>query len=92
MIKMSYQEAIKIQTAQIAYYRQSLGRKGILKIRHNTKPCPIDIHPEEPISIITINRLVPRGGSFESLIRHSPMEYDNLNCSWHDAIRRGLIP
>jgi len=92
MFKMSYQEAIKIQTAQIAYYRQSLGRKGILKIRHNTKPCPTNIHPEEPVSVTTINELVPRGGSFESLIRHRPIEYDNLSTSWHSAIRRNLIP
>jgi len=92
MILLSYQEAIKIQTAQIAYYRQIVGREGILKIRQNTKPCPPDIHPEHPVSIFIINELVPRGGAFERLIRHKPREYDNLRGSWHNAIIKNLVP
>ena len=90
MFLLSYQEAIKIQTAQIAYYRRVVGRKGILSIRRNTKTCPADIHPDEEISVSIINRLVPRGAAFEYEIRHRPSEPDFTASAWHDAIRRGL--
>ena len=91
MFKLSYQEAIKIQTAQIAYYRQHVGRKGILSIRHNTKPCPANIHPETPVSVFIINGLVPRGAAFENQWRHRPFEVDRLSGAWHNAIKRGFF-
>jgi len=67
---MTYNEALRIQRAQLYFYRKHIGRWGIRVIRHNTSPCPKGIHPEEPISVIDINELVPRGGAFEKLINY----------------------
>jgi hypothetical protein len=81
----------------MAYYRQTIGLKGVRAIRKATKPCPVDVHPDEPISTSRINGLVPRGGSFESLFiprnkkRITWEGYDNTSSAWHDAIRKGLV-
>jgi hypothetical protein len=90
MFKMTFNEAMTIQRAQMVYYRQSIGRKGIKAIRRRTH-CPADLDPNEPISCSDMFHLVPRGGAFEGLIRHRPQEYDNTSHALHDAIRRGLF-
>jgi hypothetical protein len=81
----------------MAYYRQLIGLSGVRKIKKDTKPCPAHIHPDEKISVIEINRLIPRGANFEYIFipRHkrrlSFNEHDNTSPAMHDAIRRGLI-
>ena len=87
---MTFNEALLIQRAQMAYYRNSIGRKGCKKIIADTI-YPIDIEPDKSMFIGDINGLVPRGGSFESLIFYRPKEYDTTKAAWHDAIRKGLI-
>lgn len=67
MFRMSYQEALDIQWKQIAFYRSVIGRRGVKMLRAATKPCPPGIHPLEDISVIEINKLVPRGGAFENI-------------------------
>jgi hypothetical protein len=89
-MKMTYNEAMNIQQAQAVYYRQSIGRAGIKAIKARTF-CPADLNPNEPIFIGTINGLVPRGGCFETYIRHIPVEYDGTKHAWHDAMRAGKI-
>lgn len=90
LIKLSYNEAMTIQRAQMIWYRQMIGRNGIKAIRAKTKPCPLDKHPDEPLSIFEINRLVPRGADFERYIKNRPKEIDQTRISWHNAIRRGI--
>ena len=89
MIKMTFNEALRIQRAQMAYYRQSIGRKGVKAIKAKTI-YPVDIRPDEPMDVIDINKLVPRGGAFESLLFYRPKEYCPVKHAWHDAIRRGF--
>ena len=89
MLKMTYNEAIVIQRAQMAFYRQSIGRPGCKAIRKATK-CPSDLNPNKPMFVIDINKLVPRGGDFEVLIRRRGPD-DPTNYDWHNAIRRGLF-
>jgi hypothetical protein len=69
IFEISYNEALKIQRAQLAYYRQSLGLRGTRMIRHATRPCPANLHPDEETSIFEINGLIPRGGSIEYIAR-----------------------
>jgi len=89
--ELSYTEAMTIQRSQIAFYRQSIGRRGIKKIRSLTKPCPPDIHPDTPQSIFKINDLIPRGSDIEALFRHMPAQQDPTKIAWHEAINRGLF-
>jgi hypothetical protein len=89
-IKLSYNKALLIQRAQIVYYRQSIGRQGVKKIRANTH-CPEDLNPNIPICVSEINKLVPRGGDFERLLRHRPSEYDHLALYYHNAIKKGFM-
>jgi len=97
---MTYNSAMLIQRAQLAYYRQVLGYTGYKYIRNKTLPCPATVHPDMPLDIFTINALVPRGGDIEHYIgqtacfrfrgrRMPPM--DPTNSAMHDAIRRGLL-
>jgi len=93
---LSYNKAMLIQRAQLAYYRQHLGRSGTLEIRKRTKPCPPDVHPDTLISIFLINKLVPRGGDIENIImkrykKNKNVCIDQNTIAWHDAIRRGLV-
>lgn len=97
---MTYNNAMCIQRAQLAYYRQLLGYKGYKYIRNKTLPCPANVHPDMPLDIFTINALVPRGGDIEHYIgstactrfrRHRMPSLDPLNGAMHDAIRRGLL-
>lgn len=90
---LSYQEAMKIQRAQMAWYRQRIGRKGIKWIKKMTMKCPAHYHPCQPLDIGIINVLVPRGGDFEYLFHMSKFNQDTdpLNASVHDAIRRELL-
>lgn len=89
MFTMTYNEAMLIQRAQMVWYRQAIGRKGIKAIRARTLPCPGN--PDKPMSICDINALVPRGGCFETYITHIPWTRDPTTLAWHDAIRRGLF-
>jgi hypothetical protein len=95
MFKMSYNEAMLIQRAQMVWYRQHIGLRGIRHIRKATKPCPPDVHPDKKISISGINSLVPRGGDFEYMIirrsKYKNKVLDKTTEAWHDAIRRGLL-
>ena len=68
--------------------RKAVGRSGIRAIREKTS-CPVDINPNEPLSIFIINKLVPRGSAFEALKR-GPAIYDKTSHALHDAIRKGL--
>jgi hypothetical protein len=87
--EMTYNEAMTIQRAQMAWYRRTIGRQGCKAIRQHTKPCPGN--PNKPMSIIEINGLVPRGGCFESYIKTYPKDIDPTRAAMHNAIRRGLI-
>jgi hypothetical protein len=90
MFEMTYNEAARIQRAQMVWYRQAIGRKGVQAIKRATT-CPPDLNPDEPISIFRINELVPRGGSFESLLTNRHPAADPTTMAWHDAITRGLV-
>jgi len=89
-MEMTYNEAMTIQRAQMAYYRNAIGRPGIKAIRSRTW-CPTWLNPNEPMSVIDINRYVPRGGSFERYITNHRYTTDGLNLAYSKAIRRGLI-
>jgi len=86
---MSYNEAMEIQTRQLAWYRHSIGRKGVKQIRHKTR-CPADLDPNKPIFIGIINELVPRGGYFEQ-IHFGKGTQDPNALSWYDAMKSGKI-
>ena len=91
-MKMTYNEAIKIQRAQIEWYRPWIGRAGIKAIRRETKPCPFN--PDAPIFVGDINSLVPRGGSFERYVkipRRNCGDKWEIRAAVHNAIKRGLI-
>jgi hypothetical protein len=85
MIKLSYSEAMQIQTRQLVWYRQAIGRKGIKAIRQATSACPDNIHPDKPISIFEINMLVPRGACFERHIFYWPSTQDPTRMDWYKA-------
>lgn len=89
MFKMTYNKAMVIQRAQMAFYRQAIGRSGCKAIRQATT-CPSDLNPNELMFVIDINKLVPRGRNFEALIRRRGPD-DPTNYDWHNAIRRGLF-
>ena len=89
MFLMTYNDAMTIQRAQMAWYRQAVGRSGIKAIRAATRPCPGN--PDEPMDICNINDLVPRGGCFERYIRGYPESSDPTRMAMYDAIRRGLL-
>ena len=94
MIKLSYNEALRIQRSQLAWYRRSIGLKGLRTIRKWTKPCLADIHPDDPISIFRINELIPRGGEIEQLIRlprYGKRCEDVTTMALSDAIRKGML-
>ena len=90
MITMTFNEALNIQRAQLVYYRQSIGRKGVKSIMSRTK-YPVDLQPDVPMPVRIINELVPRGADFEALLFHRPSEYCPVKHALHDAIRRGLF-
>lgn len=92
MFTMTYNEAMLIQRAQMCYNRQRIGRKGIKAIKAKTI-CPSDINPNEQMSVIEINKLVPRGGSFEAYFTDNMynFEHDRNNLAWHEAIKRGFV-
>jgi len=89
MFTMTFNEALRIQYAQMVFYRQSIGRKGIKAIKARTI-YPVDIEPDVPMKVSEINKLVPRGCEFEYLTSYRPSEYDATSYDWHNAIRRGL--
>lgn len=91
MFELSYNEAIVIQRAQLAWYRRSIGLSGVRQIRKWTLPCPEHLHPDTKIFVVTINELVPRGGDFELLKRKWPKDDDPTRMAYSDAIRRGLL-
>ena len=89
--KMTINEALTIQRAQLAWYRQAIGRAGVKAIRARTK-LP-NINPDKPMFIGDVNKYIPRGGSFEPDIRQKAFRSirDHEALSWHDGIRRGII-
>jgi len=68
-VTLSYNEAMKIQKDQFEYYSKNLSENGkqVLadELAADTKPCPDDSIPDEPMCIGDINNLVPRGCWFE---------------------------
>jgi hypothetical protein len=65
-MRMSYNEAVAIQARQLAYYSEISPASAPMlaeKVRSETLPCPFD--PDAEVSVIEINRLVPRGCDFE---------------------------
>jgi hypothetical protein len=100
MFEMSYNDAIRIQRSQMVWYRRMIGLRGTRNIRRMTKPCPPDIHPDMPISIFLINKLVPRGSNFESQFwckyhRKKGTEQtafdQEVEMAWSDGIKKGLL-
>ena len=89
MFKMTYNEAIVIQRAQMAFYRQGIGRAGCKAIRAQTS-CPTDLNPNELLDVVTINKYVPRGGDFERYLKRFGPD-DPTNYDMHNAIRRGIL-
>ena len=89
MFKMTYNEAIVIQRAQMAFYRQRIGRSGCKVIRKATKGNPT-LNPNEMINVWKINKLVPRGSDFEKLVKRFGPD-DPTNYDLHNAIKRGLL-
>jgi hypothetical protein len=89
MFKMTYNEAMIIQRAQMAYYRQRIGRAGVKAI-HKGTTCPEDLNPNELLNVSYINELVPRGADFENLFRWFGPS-DPTNYDMHNAIRRGIL-
>lgn len=90
MIAITYNEAKAIQERQLVYYRQRIGRVGLKAIRIRTL-CPVDMNPDEPLSIFIINKLVPRGTSIENLCRYRPDTSNDLGYYWHNAMENGKI-
>jgi hypothetical protein len=91
---MTYAQAINIQRAHLYWYRSKIGRKGVKQIRQRTLPCPADIHPDQQISVIDINKMVPRGGSIENLARPgAPWNPDNsdVQLALSDALKAGRM-
>ena len=94
MFLLSYNKALRIQRAQLVWYRHRLGWRGTRFIRQDTKPCPADIHPDTPVNVGIINKLVPRGGDIEyacALRRGRIGKQDPTADAWHEAIKRGLV-
>jgi hypothetical protein len=89
MFEMTYNQAKTIQDAQLVYYRQSIGRAGVKKIRSATF-CPSDLDPNKMERVSFINTLVPRGGAFEHLETYRPKNTNDAY-DWHNAIRNGKI-
>lgn len=89
MFKMTFREALLIQRAQMAYYRQAIGRRGVKAIQKATI-FPANLEPDTPMDVCKINTLVPRGGSFEQYISRIPTTSDPTRMAMHDAIRRGI--
>lgn len=96
MFIMTYNQAMLIQRAQLAYYRQIIGRQGVKQIRAMTI-CPLDINPNELLPVRIINQYVPRGGDFEALptykayMQGKRRYLDPLRHSLDKAIRAGKI-
>lgn len=65
-VKLSYNEALKKQKEQAEHYA-SIGfpKAAIDAVLKATKPLPAQYKPDEKISVIEINKLVPRGAEFE---------------------------
>jgi len=67
MIKMTYNEALKIQAEQLHFYCGGTSPEEEERIRKaigdKTLPCPFD--PDEPKPSWEINELVPRGADIE---------------------------
>lgn len=93
-MQMTYSQAIRIQRTHLYWYRSQIGRKGVKVIQQRTLPCPAEIHPDHPVSVIDINKLVPRGGSVENLIRSgAPAHPDNtdVRLALADAYKEGRM-
>ena len=88
-MKMTYRQALEIQERQLVWYRQAIGRQGVKAIRRQTKPCPGS--PDEPMDVVDINRLVPRGGSFEKHINKKVYNKDILTFSWYKAMENDKL-
>jgi len=88
---MTVNEALLIQRAQLAWYRQAIGRAGVKAIRARTK-LP-NVNPDVPIPVAKVNEYIPRGGCFEAYVRPRGFRgADGSNAlAWHNAIRRGLV-
>jgi len=86
---MTINHALRIQRAQMVWYRQSIGRAGVKAIRAATT-LP-NINADLPVPVFTVNKYIPRGGAFEKYLDDTrrPSQDPNTD-AWHDAIMRGL--
>ena len=94
MIKLSYNEAMRIQEKQLVFYRQAIGYRGLKELRAKTKPCPADLNPDTPISVSKINDMIPRGCAFEWIRdkrKRHPMTYDPIRYSFYEAMEKGKL-
>ena len=76
----------------MSWYRHCIGRAGVKATRAATRPYLGDV--DEMISVIEINKLVPRGVYFESLISDRnkvARNNDPTRMAMYNAIRRGLV-
>ncbi|RJR07947.1 hypothetical protein C4588_06260 [Candidatus Parcubacteria bacterium] len=89
MFELSYNQAATIQRAQMVYYRNLIGRKGVKAIKAKTGYPDFD--PDKQVNAGIINELVPRGGDFEQLINYRGQKSCPDAGSWHDAIRKGFF-
>ena len=82
---VSPNEALRIQRAQMCWYRPLIGRRGIKAIRGRTT-LP-NSHPDVPISIDIINDHIPRGGSFEGYLgMGNGGRNGGDELAWYDAV------
>jgi len=89
-MKMTVNSGLAIQAAQLIFYRPLIGRIGVKIIRRNTHIYD-HINPEEPIDIVVVNAMVPRGGDFERLIKRPVKDTCQETLDWYNASRNGRI-
>ena len=64
---LSYNAALKIQKEHAAHYlKNGNSKESVEAVLKKTKPLPAGMDPDAKMSVIEINKLVPRGGAFES--------------------------
>lgn len=93
---MTINQAVAVQNAQLNYYRNVLGRKGVKEFqkiaRESLTPdCP---NPTKDIFVGEINKYIPRGFAFENILRQinrRPRQQESIDIilAWHNAIRNG---
>ena len=91
--EMTYNEALKIQRAQMVWYRHLIGRAGCKQIIKDTL-LP-NFNPDKPMPVHVINEYVPRGCNFEWIFSKRPISSLKRGCpnsmAWHDDILKDKV-